>query len=104
MIGAPDYYSLASLFLTVGTFLVVYLRRKDALLALSIAGIVLALAVLVSPGGNFVIAQFQLRILGEWRVYELTAVQLKILMTASLIAGVFIVNQLWKKLGVNASA
>ncbi|MEM4217638.1 MAG: hypothetical protein QXZ09_06415 [Candidatus Methanomethylicaceae archaeon] len=100
MIGAPDYYALASLFLTVGTFLFIYYKRKDALLALSIAGIVLALAVLVSPGGDFVIAQFNLRVWGEWRLFRVTAMQLKILMTVSLIAGVFVINQMWKKLGV----
>lgn len=100
MIGAPDYYSLAALSLTVATFILVYFRRNNALLALSISSVVLALAILIAPGGNFVALSFMLRVWGKWRLYEITAVQLKLLMTALLVAGVIIVNQLWRRLGV----
>ena len=100
MIGAPDYYSLAALFLTVAAFILVYFRKNNALLALSISSIVLALAILIAPGGNFVVLSFMLRVWGKWRLYEIIAVQLKLLMTALLVAGVIVVNKLWKRLGV----
>lgn len=104
MIGVPEYYPLAALFLTAATFLAVYFKRNNALLALSISSIVLALAILIAPGGDFVVWSFSLRVLGNWRLYEITAVQLKLLMTVTLIVGVVIVNQLWKRLGVKGGA
>lgn len=104
MIGAPEYYPLAALFLTAATFLAVYFKRNNALLALSISSLVLALAILIAPGGDFVIWSFWLKVWGSWRLYEITAMQLKLLMTVSLIVGVVVVNQLWKRLGVKGGA
>jgi len=95
-----EAYAYLSVILVVFTFLVVWVKKDNALFALSIASGVLALTVLVSPFNDYVAGAFNIRIAGQWRHYEITAIQLKMVITVTVILGVLAINGFFRRLGI----
>lgn len=95
-----EWYSYLALILIVSTFIIVWYKKDNALFALSISSGVLALTILASPFNDYVISSFYLRVMGSWRLYQITAYQLKIILTVSVVIGVLIINGIFKKIGI----
>jgi len=95
-----EAYAYISLILVVATFLIVWVKKDNALFALSVSSAVLALSVLISPFNDYTAGAFNIRIMGQWRHYEITAIQLKMVITATVLIGVLAMNGIFKKLGI----
>ncbi len=95
-----EWYSYLALILVVVTFLIVWYKKDNALFALSIASGVLALTILASPFNDYIVSSFYLKLNGEWRLYQVTAYQLKIVFTVLVVVGVLAINGIFRKLGI----
>ncbi len=96
-----EIYAYLALLLVVGTFIVVWLKKDNALFALSVASGVLALTVLASPYNDYVVSAVNIRIMGNWRHYQITAMQLKVVITATLVIGILALNGIFRRIGIS---
>ncbi len=96
-----EAYSYISLVLVTATFLIVWHKKDNALFALSVSSAVLAISIVASPFNDYVIGAVNLRIWGQWRHYEINAIQLKLIITVTLIVGVLAINGIFRKMGIS---
>jgi hypothetical protein len=94
-------YAFISVVLVVSVFTIVWLKKDNALLAATIASLVIALTILASPYNDYIIAEFEYRLNGTWHTAVITAWTAKIVLTAGITVSVLAINGIFKKLGIN---